>query len=99
MLSALTVQLFRTDLVDPTSDGILTRVVNFAIAALMVLVVLLGAWYAFKAWMSSKGKGDTEGMKGMRDIVFGVIIIEAILGGILVFANYGTGLLPSLGFG
>lgn len=100
MLTTLATQLFRTDLVDPTPDGILTRVVNFAIAALMVLVALLGAWKAFQAWMGGKdastGGGQAD-MKNLREVVFGVIVVEAILGGILVLANYGSGILPSLG--
>jgi hypothetical protein len=100
MLTTLATQLFRTDLVDPTPDGILTRVVNFAIAALMVLVALLGAWKAFQAWMGGKdastGGGKTD-MANLREVVFGVIVVEAILGGILVLANYGSGILPSLG--
>ena len=113
MLTALTTQLFRTDLVDPTPDGILTRVVNFAIAGLMVLVALLGAWKAFQAWMGGPAKegaakegaargpastgGGTGEMQKLRQVVFGVIAVEALLGGILVLANYGTGILPSLG--
>jgi len=95
MLTDLATQLFRTDLVDPTPDGILTRIVNFAIAALMVLVALLGAWKAFNVW-SGDGTGGGA-MKSLREVVFGVIIVEAILGGILILANYGTRILPSLG--
>ncbi len=99
MLTDLATQLFRTDLVDPTPDGILTRVVNFTIAALMVLVALIGAWKAFQAWMGGKdaSTGGGQVMKNLRDVVFGVIVVEAILGGILVLASYGSGLLPSLG--
>jgi len=102
MLTDMATQLFRTDLVDPTPDGILTRIVNFAIAALMVLVALLGAWKAFNAWMgggkdaASTGGGKTT-MSNLRDVVFGVIVVEAILGGVLILANYGTRILPSLG--
>jgi len=95
MLIELATQLFRTDLVDPTPDGILTRIVNFAIAALMVIVALLGAWKAFQTW-----SGDSTGggaMSSLREVVFGVIIVEAILGGVLILANYGTRILPSLG--
>jgi len=101
MLTTLATQLFRTDLVDPTPDGILTRIVNFAIAALMVLVALLGAWKAFNAWMGGKEAATTGGGKttlgALREVVFGVIIVEAILGGVLILANYGTRILPSLG--
>lgn len=86
---------YLADIADPTSDGILTRFVNFGISALMVIVVLLGAWYAFNAWMGAKGKGDSEGLKGLRQVVVGVIVIQAILGGVLILANYGTGLIPS----
>ena len=95
MLTELATQLFRMDLVDPTPDGILTRVVNFAIAGLMVLVALLGAWKAFNVWSGDASGGGA--MKGLRDVVFGVIAVEALLGGILVLANYGTSILPSLG--
>ena len=108
MLTALATQLFRTDLVDPTPDGILTRVVNFAIAGLMVLVALFGAWKAFQVWMGAPPKegatkappitgGGTGELKNLREVVFGVIAVEALLGGILVLANYGTSILPSLG--
>ena len=104
MLTDLAIQLFRTDLVDPTPDGILTRVVNFAIAGLMVLVALLGAWKAFTLWSKTETTeekqgtgGSTEAMKNLRQVVFGVIAVEALLGGILVLANYGTSILPSLG--
>jgi hypothetical protein len=109
MINALATQLFSTDLVDPTPDGILTRVVNFAIAGLMVLVALLGAWKAFQAWVGPAGAkdaatkappatgGSSGELKKMREVVFGVIAVEALLGGILVLANYGTSILPSLG--
>ena len=99
-------QFYKLDIVDPTGDGVLTRIVNFGISALMVLVVFLGAWYAFKEWMGTPDGGGSAGgpgkpasakWSGLRNIVFGVIIIEAILGGILVLANYGTSLLPSVG--
>ena len=104
MLTDLATQLFSTDLVDPTPDGILTRVVNFAIAGLMVLVALLGAWKAFQAWSTTENTttatgsgGGTKTMQALRQVVFGVIAVEALLGGILVLANYGTSILPSLG--
>ena len=90
---------YLADIVDPTSDGILTRVMTFSIQSMMLLVVLMGGWYALKAWNASAGKGDASGSKSLRDIAFGVILIEAFLGGILYFANYGTSLLPSLGIG
>ena len=99
MITVIATQLFKTDIVDPTSDSILTRVVNYGISAMMVLVVVLGAWYAFKSWMDSSGSGDKTQMTALRNIAFGIIIIEAILGGVLTLANYGTGILPSLGFG
>jgi len=86
---------YLADLTDPTSDGILTRVVNFGLSALMVLVALMGGWYAFKAWTGKGGKGDAGGMQELRHVVFGVIVVEAILGGVIVLANYGTGLIPS----
>lgn len=93
----LAAQLFKMDIVDPTNDGILIRIIQFGISALMVLVVLLGAWFAFQEWTTAKGKGDVENIKGVRSVVFGVIVIEAVLGGILVIARYGADLLPSLG--
>ena len=108
MITEIATQLFKTDIVDPTSDSILTRVVNYGISAMMVLVVVLGAWYAFQAWMKASGGpgASKEGAAGksaswshLRNIAFGIIIIEAILGGVLTLANYGTGILPSLGFG
>ena len=107
MITVIATQLFKTDIVDPTSDSILTRVVNYGISAMMVLVVVLGAWYAFKAWMTNSGGPGAPGKEGgksaswshLRNIAFGIIIIEAILGGVLTLANYGTGILPSLGFG
>lgn len=86
---------YLADLTDPTSDGILTRVVNFGLAALMVLVALMGGWYAFTTWTKSGGKGDAGGMKSLREVVFGVVVVEAILGGVIILANYGTGLIPS----
>ena len=99
MITEIATQLFKTDIVDPTSDSILTRVVNYGISAMMVLVVVLGAWYAFKTWMEDKGAGKSASWSHLRNIAFGIIIIEAILGGVLTLANYGTGILPSLGFG
>ena len=110
VLTEIATQMFKTDIVDPTSDSILTRVVNYGISAMMVLVVILGAWYAFKAWMTNSGGpgaagktggegGKSAGWSHLRNIAFGIIIIEAILGGVLTLANYGTGILPSLGFG
>lgn len=86
---------YLADIVDPTSDGILNRVVNFGISALMVLVALLGGWYAFKTWMDDGGGKGKESMKNLREVVFGVIVVEAILGGVIILANYGTGLVPS----
>lgn len=92
---ALQTVTYLADIADPTSDGILTRIVNFGIAALMVLVVLMGGWYAFNAWTGKKGKVDADGLKELRHVVVGVIVVEAVLGGVLVLANYGTGLVPS----
>lgn len=96
-MNNIAAQLFKADIVDPTNDGILLRIIQFGISALMLLAVLLGAWFAFQAWTSASGKGDQKSVVGVRNVVFGVIIIEAVLGGILVLARYGADLLPSLG--
>ena len=82
------------DISDPTNDGILTTLVNFIIGGLMVVVAGLGAWYAFSAWRDAKGK--KAALTELRDIAFGVVVIEAILGGIVALANYGSGALPFL---
>lgn len=79
------------DIQDPTSDGILIKVVNYGLGALMVIVALVGGWYAFQAWTGAKGK--KAGLTEMRDVVFGVLVLEAILGGIIIIANYGSTIL------
>lgn len=96
MLTALTTQLFRADLVDPSPDGIFTRVINFTIVSLMLLVVPFGAWQGVSVWMEKKGASVFQ---SLRTVVLGVILVEAFLGGVLVLANLGSGLLPSLGLG
>ncbi|MFA5707531.1 hypothetical protein [Mycolicibacterium sp.] len=80
------------DLTDPTPDGILSSVVNYALTALMVVVALCGGWFAFKAWADADGKGNA--MKDMRSIVYSIIVVEAILGGVIILANYGTSIIP-----
>lgn len=90
---------YLADLSDPTSDGILTKVVTFGLSALMVITALLGGWYAFTTWTGGKGKGDTGAMASLRQVVFGVIVVEAILGGVIILANYGTSLIPSFAGG
>ena len=80
------------DLVDPTSDAILTKVVNYGLGALMVITALLGGWYAFSVWAEKKGK--KEAITEIRHVAFGVIVVEAVLGGVIILANYGTGLIP-----
>lgn len=80
------------DLADPTSDGMLTKMVNYGLGALMVIVALMGGWFAFKVWVDKKG--SKESLTELRTVVFGVIIVEAILGGVILLANYGTGLIP-----
>lgn len=80
------------DLTDPTSDGMLTKLVNYGLGALMVIVALMGGWFAFKAWIDASGK--KESLAAMRGVVFGVIVVQAILGGIILLANYGSSLIP-----
>lgn len=82
------------DLVDPTDDGILSSLTNYVIAGLMVLVALAGSWHAFKDWNGEKGPAA---VKVLRDHAIGVLAIEAFLGGILLIANEGTGIIPGLG--
>lgn len=81
------------DIVDPTSDGILTTLVNYGICALMVLVVLVGGWHAFKDWTGSKGEAA---LKILREHAYGILGIEALLGGILLLANRGADIIPGL---
>lgn len=85
---------YLADIVDPTSDGILINLVNIGLSALMVIVALVGGWYAFKAWSDAKGKGTA--IKEVRDVAFGVLVIEAFLGGVMFIANYGSGIVGSL---
>ena len=106
MLTALATQLLKTDItaVDPTGDHIFSNLTGFVIKALMVLVALIGAWKAFNVWLGGDNddakkaatSGDTSVMKGLRQVVYGVLVVEAILGGVLYLAAYGTSLLPNL---
>ena len=82
------------DITDPTSDGILINLVNIGLSALMVIVALVGGWFAFKAWYEAKGK-NTQ-ITAIRDVAFGVLAVEAFLGGVMYIANYGSGLVDSL---
>lgn len=92
IFTAAQIVIYRADLVDPTSDGILTTLVNFGLAALMVLAVLVGGWQAFNVWMAKKG---AAAHMELRTVVFGVLLVEMILGGIMWLANYGTGLIEN----
>lgn len=83
---------YLADLVDPTDDGILSSLANWVLGALMVLVVIAGGWHGFSAWNDAKGKG---GPGILRDHAIGILSIEAFLGGILLFANRGTSIIPS----
>lgn len=85
---------YLADITDPTSDGILINLVNIGLSALMVMVALVGGWYAFKAW--SDAKGGANSVKAIRDVAFGVLVIEAFLGGVMFIANYGSGIVDSL---
>ena len=49
----------------------------------------------FDITLFATGPGNAGGMQELRHVVFGVIVVEAILGGVIVLANYGTGLIPS----
>ena len=85
---------YLADITDPTSDGILITLVNIGLSALMVMVALVGGWYAFKAW--SDAKGGASSVKAIRDVAVGVLVIEAFLGGVMFIANYGSGIVDSL---
>lgn len=85
---------YLADITDPTSDGILINLVNIGLSALMVIVALVGGWYAFKAW--SDAKGGASSVKAVRDVAFGVLAIEAFLGGVIFIANYGSSIIPGL---
>ncbi|KXO90611.1 Uncharacterised protein (plasmid) [Tsukamurella tyrosinosolvens] len=86
------------DISDPTSDGIALRAVNWTLAILMLLVVGFGAYYGFQAWRKKAAAG-ANGIAEVREVAFGVIVIEMFLGGIIWFANYGTSLLQNFGIG
>lgn len=86
--------IYMAALVDPTNDGILSTLANYAIGAIMVLVVIAGSWHAFKAW---NDKGGANGLTVLRDHAVSVLAIEAFLGGILLIANRGTDIIPGLG--
>ena len=100
MLTALADQLFKLDItaVDPTGDHIFANITGFVIKVLMVMVALVGAWKAFHAWMGgdAKTKTDSGTLTNLRQVVYGVLVVEAILGGVLYLAAYGTSLLPTL---
>lgn len=89
--TAMSAVTYLAGISDPTDDGMLTTLVNWGLAALMVLVVLVGGWFGFKAWMDAKGK--KEGVTAIRDVAFGVLAIEAFLGGVMFLANYGSGVI------
>lgn len=82
------------DLVDPTDDGILTKLANYCIGALMVVVVILVAWHAVKEW---KGKRGDEALKILREHAYALLGVEAFLGALILIANRGTDLIPGLG--
>lgn len=82
------------DITDPTSDGILINLVNLGLSALMVIVALVGGWFAFKAW--TDGKGKAASVTEIRNVAFGVLAVEAFLGGVMFIANYGSNIVPGL---
>ncbi|BBX87880.1 hypothetical protein [Mycolicibacterium aubagnense] len=82
--------IYLADLTDPTSDGMLTKIVNYGLGALMVLVAIFGGWFAFSVWLEKKGK--KEAIVEIRHIALGVIVVEAFLGAVIAIANYGSGL-------
>lgn len=83
------------DLVDPTNDSILTTLANYTISGLMVMVVITGAWHAFKSWNGASGH-SAELMKILRGHAVGILAIEAFLGSILLIANEGLHIIPGL---
>jgi hypothetical protein len=91
--TAMSTVAYLADISDPTDDGMLMSLVNWGLAVLMVVVVLLGGWYAFKAWMDKKGK--VEAVTEVRNVAFGVLAIEAFLGAVLFLANYGTTIISN----
>lgn len=94
--TSVTAVTYLADLTDPTSDGILIRIVNFGLSGLAVVVALIGGWHAFSVWSASKGK---SAVKELRDVVFGVLAVEAVIGGVTLLANYGSSLIPSFAGG
>ncbi|BBY54192.1 hypothetical protein H7J07_06130 [Mycobacterium koreense] len=86
--------IYMAGLQDPTDDGILTTLANYALSGLMVLVVIVGGWHAFKEWNDKKGANGTA---VLRDHAISILAIEAFLGGILLIANRGTDIIPGLG--
>lgn len=82
--------IYLADIADPTSDGMLTKIVNYGLGALMVLVALMGGWFAFTAWADKKG--SKAAIVEIRHIALGVIVVEAFLGAVILIANYGSGL-------
>lgn len=90
-----TATTYLADLSDPTDGGMLIKLINFALAALMVAVVGVGAWRIFKVWAFDEagtkvGKGSQ--IAGIRTEVIGILVVEACLGGVMWVANYGSSL-------
>ena len=98
MRTTLAAQLLKLDItaVDPTGDHIFANITGFVIKVLMVMVALVGAWKAFHAWMGADPKKNDDSLPALRQVVYGVLAVEAILGGVLYLAAYGTSLLPTL---
>lgn len=89
---------YLADITDPTSDGILVTLVNFGLGALAVITAGVGGYYAFNAWQESKGRAAA--LKGIREVLWGVLALEALYGVIFAAANYGSNILsvvPGLG--
>ncbi|SIL99502.1 Uncharacterised protein [Mycobacteroides abscessus subsp. abscessus] len=82
---------YLADLEDPTSDGIVLTLINFVLAIFALATVGLGGKFAFDAW--SEAKGRAAAMKGIREVGFGVLALEAFYGVIAALANYGSNIL------
>lgn len=89
---------YLADITDPTSDGILVTLVNWALAVLAVITAGLGGKFAFDAW--SEGKGKAAVFKELRTIGLSTLAVEAFYALIFTVANYGSNiasLIPGLG--
>lgn len=89
---------YLADLEDPTSDGIVLTLINFAIGFFALATIGVGGKFAFDAW--SEAKGRAAAIKGIREVGVGVLALEAFYGLIFAGANYGSNIMsiiPGLG--